>query len=513
MESRYQVEDKAPAGVSRFRFAKWDGPEIDVWVFRPDEVGPDTRVLFVMHGVERDARRYLEEWQDLARDGAFILVAPEFDSKRFQGAQAYNQGNVSKGVQSASAFAAIEPLFDDIRHRTGTRVSGYYLYGHSAGAQFVHRFVMLMPKARLNAAVAANAGWYTIPNRSENYPAGLRDAPFSSPKLQAVFARSLTILLGTADSDPLASNLKSDRLTQRQGKNRLLRGQFFFDESSKLAARAGGVFNWRIEYAPGVGHENAAIAPHASRALFDGSVRETPSGGRIFFVPADGKTDCNSAPGSFHVIGHPCDQSGLILAVETAAATRFTKLELTDDDDLFRLDTASCRPGTRNNLAPSTITIGTLDALNGKVSSRELSAQIRNLVRQDASVVFVRNSVTAGRIERSGDAWIVHISGASKRSGSSGATARRRIEMTLVAAISRTGERDGALLQLYPASPGSSRSLRLQSTTPRDMQRFADAAAHISLQTERDIALFGGRDEHGGFVAAQLDGVKCQPRD
>ena len=53
--------------------------------------------------------------------------------------------------------AAIEPLFDHARARFGMEADAYSIYGHSAGAQFVHRFLFHVPDARVARAVAANA--------------------------------------------------------------------------------------------------------------------------------------------------------------------------------------------------------------------------------------------------------------------------------------------------------------------------------------------------------------------
>ena len=64
-----------------------------------------------------------------------------------------------EGATLGALARAIEPLFDDVRKRFGTQVTRYSLYGHSAGAQFVHRYVLFMPEARLDKAVAAELGY------------------------------------------------------------------------------------------------------------------------------------------------------------------------------------------------------------------------------------------------------------------------------------------------------------------------------------------------------------------
>src|SRR3712207_6943257 len=54
-------------------------------------------------------------------------------------------------------------LFDFVREATGNPSEQYRIYGHSAGAQFVHRLALFVPEARFATAIAANAGWYTMP--------------------------------------------------------------------------------------------------------------------------------------------------------------------------------------------------------------------------------------------------------------------------------------------------------------------------------------------------------------
>ena len=162
------------------------------------------------------------------------------------------------------SFAAIEPLFDETRRRFGTAAERYTIYGHSAGAQFVHRFVMFMPEARIEQAIAANAGWYTMPDPALAFPYGVEGAPVAPDTLKAVLAKPLTVLLGTADTDTADPDLRTTPEANRQGPHRFARGQSFFAEGRELAARLDAPFGWRMEHVPGVGHKNGLMAQAAA---------------------------------------------------------------------------------------------------------------------------------------------------------------------------------------------------------------------------------------------------------
>ena len=55
-------EPLAP-GSSRIEFSGWFGPKLPVYVYRPQTTGPESRIVFVMHGVKRDGDRYRDEWR------------------------------------------------------------------------------------------------------------------------------------------------------------------------------------------------------------------------------------------------------------------------------------------------------------------------------------------------------------------------------------------------------------------------------------------------------------------
>lgn len=264
------AEDHAARG--RFVFSAWEGPPLPVWYQLPERVTADTPVVVVMHGVNRDADRYRDEWAGLARQHGFIVVCPEFSARDFPGAGGYNTGYFagSDGAPRPRAlwsFAAIEPLFDAVRARFGTRAERYTIYGHSAGAQFVHRFVLFMPEARIEQAIAANAGWYTMPDPHTGFPYGLGKAPVAPDGLSTALGKPLTVLLGTADTDTADPDLRTTPEANAQGPHRFARGQTFFAAGQGAAARLGVPFGWRMDFVPGVGHKNGLMAEAAARLI------------------------------------------------------------------------------------------------------------------------------------------------------------------------------------------------------------------------------------------------------
>lgn len=278
-----QANDDRPAAASSlsaaaadktgtFAFENWAGPLLRVWYWAPSKVVADTPIVFVLHGVKRDADRYLAEWKPIAQHHGFIVVVPEFSNVSFPGSRGYNTGyfveaDGSPRPRAQWSFAALEPLFDAIKARTGSEVPRYALYGHSAGAQFVHRYVLFMPEARLSHAVAANAGWYTLPALDTAYPYGLAGTPVAESDLKRALGKPLTILLGTADTDRADPNFRTTKEADAQGAHRFARGQGFHAAGRAAAARLAVPFGWRLQEVPGVGHDNAAMAVAAAPLL------------------------------------------------------------------------------------------------------------------------------------------------------------------------------------------------------------------------------------------------------
>lgn len=224
------------------------------------------RIVVVMHGTNRNAAEYRDSWVPLIAHHPWVVVAPEFDRADFPGVAAYNLGGVVDDSgdpvsPSAWTFSYLEPLVEEARARSGVHDASFDLFGHSAGAQFVHRYLEFVPHAPVRRAVAANAGWYTEPDPDVTFPYGLADAP-RPVDLPTLLNRDLTVLLGSDDVEE--ENLRQDDGASRQGPTRIDRGQRFYQVASAQARDLDTPFHWTLQVVPGVAHDHAAMSAAAA---------------------------------------------------------------------------------------------------------------------------------------------------------------------------------------------------------------------------------------------------------
>ncbi len=254
-------------------FSAWAGPAVTVRSYVPVQRDATTPIVIVMHGASRDAPRYYDDWKLLAEAQGFIVVVPYLSKHRFPGSAAYNLGNVfdpdtaRQRDKSNWTFSLIEPLFDEVVRRVDGKQENYLLYGHSAGSQFVHRFMYYLPEARASRFIAANAGWYTMPEFSVEYPYGLRESGIHPDALPGILAKPLVLLQGRADTDVNAEKLRKTPEAERQGPNRLARGMTMYRVGKARAEQLGVEFNWQLLIVDGADHDNAMMAPAAATLI------------------------------------------------------------------------------------------------------------------------------------------------------------------------------------------------------------------------------------------------------
>jgi poly(3-hydroxybutyrate) depolymerase len=221
----------------------------------PPVVGPRTQLVVVLHGVLRNGVVYAERWAPLALRGDRVVLAPEFDTLHWPGARGYNLGNLNG--PGPSAFAVLETLCAAVQDRLGLVDRRLVLFGHSAGAQVVHRFVLLRPQAPVRLAIAAGAGWYTAPDLAVSWPYGLAHPRLRlGPADVERWARAPVVLMrGALDVHP-DGNLRVTPEALAQGPHRYARAGWMHERIRRVDPRSP----WRLVDVPGVGHDDAAMA-------------------------------------------------------------------------------------------------------------------------------------------------------------------------------------------------------------------------------------------------------------
>ncbi|MCC5833289.1 MAG: hypothetical protein JJU20_01010 [Opitutales bacterium] len=262
-------------GVDSYIFNPPGHPDKDVpvWTYRPPGLSLDAPIVFVCHGTNRNGETYRNNWIQEANELRFILIVPEFTSDAFPGSRRYNQGYMltlggDPIPREQWSTQVIEDLFDDVVSRTEGGQEHYYLYGHSAGGQFVQRLLFFLPDIRVAKAVIANPGWYTVADTAIEYPFGLDNSPFDLELLGERLGEGHALLLSENDNDPNANSLNRSPEADAQGTNRFDRGLFFHAHTGEFAQSNDFDFNWSLAFAPNIAHSNSDVSPYAARLLF-----------------------------------------------------------------------------------------------------------------------------------------------------------------------------------------------------------------------------------------------------
>ena len=267
------AETRIPSGKWSFVFNDAKGrPDrpIRVYTYRARKCDETCPIVFVMHGMKRNAYDYLGYWEIIADAHNVIVIAPEFLQQRWPKAAAYNLGDVAEQRDREKwSFSAIEHLFDEVR--AGQK--DYAIFGHSAGGQFVHRMAIFRPDNHARVMVVANPGWYVMPEwRKEKtelaFPYSLVGAPVGEAELRQALGRKVLIMVGEMDNDPDAENLEQSAGAKKQGATRVERGENFIKAATTVAAELGVALAWEFSEVPDVAHDGETMSKAAAAALF-----------------------------------------------------------------------------------------------------------------------------------------------------------------------------------------------------------------------------------------------------
>jgi len=262
-------------GSGRFSLALPEGHavgEIPVWYHLPEDLPPDSRIVMVLHGTSRTAEASRDNWSRPAEDNRFVVAVPHFEKRHFSDA-AYAYGNFWSPVPpfapvgwERSHGMILDLLFEEVNAALGWNKPQFTLYGHSAGAAFAHRYLALALMDRVEQAVLANAGWYSLLEPGKPIPVGFDGCDLPTSRVRRLLEKDVTVLVGDRDRvGPYPDWWPECHL--EQGPHRVARSQTYFSSAEDLARRLAVPFNWRWESVPGVGHENARMIAPAARLL------------------------------------------------------------------------------------------------------------------------------------------------------------------------------------------------------------------------------------------------------
>ena len=234
-----------------------DGLSITVFTYRPPGCAQPA-LLFVFHGNSRTAANYRDYSRPLADHVCLLVMAPLFDKDRFPSWRYHRGGIVRKGrvrPQEQWTVTMVAGLVGWARKREGRPNAPFYLFGHSAGGQFLSRVAAFASPPGVIRIVVANASSYVMPSLDELAPYGMgkvfddRDA---ENRLKSYLSLPLTIYLGEEDTGN--KDLHNHPAARRQGAHRLERGENVFRVAKSMASEKGWLFNWNLVKVPKVGH-------------------------------------------------------------------------------------------------------------------------------------------------------------------------------------------------------------------------------------------------------------------
>ena len=240
-------------------------------------------IVMSFHGAGRNANDYRDYWIDMANNNGFMVFAPEFSETYFPTGDNYqlatifddgdNPSLATFNNQNEWTISIIDPLFEHIKTTVSGNQETYNAWGHSGGAQFLHRFVTYLPDSKLDIAICSNAGWYTVPENSVSFPYGILNGELPNASLLSAFTKKLIVHLGLNDTDTNSAGLRHNTtVDNQQGTNRLARGRYYFNTAQTTSQNMLASFNWEKHEVLGVGHDAQAMANNALQFVLTSSL-------------------------------------------------------------------------------------------------------------------------------------------------------------------------------------------------------------------------------------------------
>lgn len=248
-------------------------------------LGP-LRIVVIVHGsLESDeqaldaAHRLVREWVDLANSEGLILVAPAFDQRNFEN----GPGGGYRGLfgRHVSADRYVNEIVDSYTPKYAWRLKSpgrFSLYGHSAGGQFISRYVVTHPNRCVSAAISG-AGTFAFPNPTVKWADGMKELKRNIrwtdglPDRQIVITPNpenwlwaatlpIGVVVGAEDTEQLTP------IQGQRGDTRVARAQNWVKDMNQLATDNGEIGRCSFILVPNIAHNGFKLIPYCQDFLF-----------------------------------------------------------------------------------------------------------------------------------------------------------------------------------------------------------------------------------------------------
>jgi pimeloyl-ACP methyl ester carboxylesterase len=257
--------------IKQTTYAYWDKPDVEIFYITPQKIDKDTQLLFIIHGNSRNAEDYISAWIPYISNKNIIVVAPQFNKNSFRYffllESATSSGKINNNPDNY-INNSISSFFNFFQSKFSLSTNKYKMFGHSAGAQFTHRYMLLSNDRRISNAVIANAGWYTFLN-GNNFPYGIKNSPIdiSSDHIKWFMSNKTSLLIGNNDIN--LKSVNSSKGAQRQGITRVDRAESYFNSLINISDNNNIPFRWSYKVVDKADHDYLKMTPVAAKILLE----------------------------------------------------------------------------------------------------------------------------------------------------------------------------------------------------------------------------------------------------
>ena len=291
-----KIDIKEGSGVFMVSGKRISDP-IKVYYHLPKIFTDTSSILLVIPGSGRDADEYRDDWIEISEKHRVLILSLEYDEISYP----FHDYHLGSLIQNPSLEHAIEPIqgtnqlqlkeealsydlnlnsetwlfndFDRIFLRVKQSILGrqetYDIYGHSAGGQILHRMAIFQAESLADNIIAANSGFYTLPDSEAPMPFGIKDMDHLVD-LENIFKKKLHVLVGALDNETeTRGTLLRSVSADLQGNHRLARARHFIKYAQESAEKNRFDFLWKLSEVPEVGHDHRKMASAAANLLYE----------------------------------------------------------------------------------------------------------------------------------------------------------------------------------------------------------------------------------------------------